>query len=65
MKVTVDTNILVRAVIYDDAKQAKKARKILEESTLVVITPSSLCEFVWVLLRSYDIEASDICRALK
>lgn len=65
MKVTVDTNILVRAVIYDDAKQAKKARKILEEATLVVVTLSSLCEFVWVLLRSYDIEASDVCRALE
>ncbi len=65
MKVTVDTNVLIRAVIYDDAKQANKARKILEEATLVVITLTSLCEFVWVLLSSYDIEASDISRALK
>ena len=47
------------------AKQANKARKILEEATLVVITLTSLCEFVWVLLSSYDIESSDISRALK
>ncbi len=65
MKVTVDTNVLIRAVIRDDAKQAKKAIKILEEATFVVITLSSLCEFVWVLLRSYEIEASDISKALK
>jgi predicted nucleic-acid-binding protein len=65
MKVTVDTNVLIRAVIRDDAKQAKKAIKILGEATFVVITLSSLCEFVWVLLRSYDIEALDISRALK
>lgn len=65
MKVTVDTNVLIRAVIRDDAKQAKKAIKILEEATFVVITLSSLCEFVWVLLRSYDIEALDISKALK
>jgi len=65
MKVTVDTNVLIRAVIRDDAKQAKKAIKILGEATFVVITLSSLCEFVWVLLRSYDIEALDISKALK
>ncbi len=65
MKVTVDTNVLIRAVIRDDAKQAKKAIKILEEATFIVITLSSLCEFVWVLLRSYDIEALDISKALK
>jgi predicted nucleic-acid-binding protein len=65
MKVTVDTNVLIRAVVRDDAKQAKKAIKILEEATFVVITLSSLCEFVWVLLRSYEIEASDISKALK
>lgn len=65
MKVTVDTNVLIRAVIRDDPKQAKKAIKILGEATFVVITLSSLCEFVWVLLRSYDIEALDISRALK
>ena len=65
MKVTVDTNVLIRAVIRDDPKQAKKAIKILGEATFVVITLSSLCEFVWVLLRSYDIEALDISKALK
>jgi predicted nucleic-acid-binding protein len=65
MKVTVDTNVLIRAVIRDDAKQAKKAIKILGEATFVVITLSSLCEFVWILLRSYDIEALDISKALK
>jgi predicted nucleic acid-binding protein len=47
MKVTVDTNVLIRAVIRDDPKQAKKAPKILEEASRVVITLTSLCELVW------------------
>ncbi len=37
----------------------------MEEATLVFITLSSLCDFVWVLLRSYGIEALDISKALK
>jgi len=41
MKVTVDTNILVRAAVQDDAVQAKKATRLLKQADLIGIIPGS------------------------
>ena len=60
MKIIADTNILVRAIVEDDLKQAKKAQKILLEASLVAITPIALCELYWVLKRAYKITEPDI-----
>jgi hypothetical protein len=35
MKITVDTNILVRAVVRDDEKQAEAAAKLLKEAEVI------------------------------
>jgi predicted nucleic acid-binding protein len=53
MKVTVDTNVLIPAVVGDDPKQSKAAAKILIEAQLIAIAVPSLCEFVWVLIKVY------------
>ncbi|CDH02803.1 type II toxin-antitoxin system VapC family toxin [Xenorhabdus bovienii] len=65
MKVTVDTNVLVRATVCDDLKQAETAQKILKEASLIAISLSCLCEFVWVLRRVYRIENADICSTIR
>jgi predicted nucleic-acid-binding protein len=52
MKIAVDTNVLVRAVVQDDSRQADLASKTLKAEILAVGT-SCLCEFVWVLRRVY------------
>ncbi len=52
MKIAVDTNVLVRAVVQDDLRQADIASKILKAEILAVAT-SCLCEFVSVLRRVY------------
>jgi predicted nucleic-acid-binding protein len=64
MKVTVDTNVLIRAVVGDDAKQSKAAAKILVEAQLISITLPSLCEFVWVLLKVYGFKPVDAATAI-
>jgi predicted nucleic-acid-binding protein len=64
MKVTVDTNILVRAVVHDDAKQARAATKILTDADLIAIPLPCLCEFVWVLRKVYGFKTSDIAAAI-
>ena len=64
MKVTVDTNILVRAVVHDDAAQAKAADKLLRESEVVAVSATSLCEFVWVLRRVYGFGPGDVIEAI-
>lgn len=65
MKLAVDTNVLVRAVVRDHAKQAKAAEKVLREATLIAVSLPCLCEFVWVLRRVYAFETTDIVAAIQ
>ena len=65
MKVTVDTNVLVRAVVQDDPVQSDIATKILIEADLITVALPSLCEFVWVLRRVYGYKATDIITAIR
>jgi len=65
MKVAVDTNVLVRAVMRDDPKQAIAAAKILTDAKLIAVALPCLCEFVWVLRRVYDIQPSDAATSIR
>jgi predicted nucleic-acid-binding protein len=65
MKITVDTNILVRAIVRDDQKQARTASRILKEADLIAVPLPCLCEFVWVLRRVYNFGQQDISAALE
>ena len=65
MRITVDTNILVRAVMRDDVKQAAAATKLLKEAEIIAIPLPCLCEFVWVLRRVYSLGRKDIHAALQ
>ena len=64
MKITVDTNVLVRAAVQDNPKQSSQAAKALREASLVAIPLPVLCEFVWVLRRGYRMSVSLITDAL-
>jgi predicted nucleic-acid-binding protein len=59
MKITVDTNILVRAVVNDDKKQARAAAVLLKNAEIIAISLPCLCEFVWVLRRVYAFRLED------
>jgi predicted nucleic-acid-binding protein len=65
MKVTADTNVLIRAAVQDDLHQARKAAKILAEADLVAVPLPVLCEFVWVLRRGYKKSAADVSDAIR
>lgn len=65
MKITADTNILVRAIVADEPKQAAAAQALLDTAELVAVTPACLCEFVWVLTRGYGIGLTDIGAAIR
>ena len=65
MNITVDTNILVRAVVRDDEKQARTASKLLKEADLIAVSLPCLCEFVWVLRRVYNFGQQDVSAALE
>lgn len=51
MKITADTSVLVRAAVQDDARQARRAGRVLQEADLVAVPIPVPCEFVGVLRR--------------
>ena len=63
MKITADTDVLLRAVVGDEAQQ-QTAIETLERAELVAISAHSLCEFVWVLDRGYKTARSDIASVI-
>jgi predicted nucleic-acid-binding protein len=64
MKITADTNVLVRALTEDHIEQSKTAQDALGKADIVALTIPTLCELVWVL-RSYRIQSSDIAGTLR
>src|SRR5437868_15483931 len=65
MKITADTNVLVRAAVQDDPHQARQAAQVLQQADLVAVPVPVLCEFVWVLRRGYKRSASDVSDAIR
>ncbi len=65
MKIIVDTNVLVRAVVRDDERQAEAAAELLKDAEVIAVSLPCLCEFVWVLRRVYGFRQDDISAALE
>jgi len=65
MKITADTNVLIRAAVRDDVHQARKAAKVMQEADLVAVPIPVLCECVWVLRRGYKRPVLDISDAIR
>jgi predicted nucleic-acid-binding protein len=65
MKITADTNLLVRAITGDNALQSKAAQMVLKDADLVALAIPALCELVWVLSQGYKVPASDIAEAIR
>ncbi|MDQ0463875.1 putative nucleic-acid-binding protein [Caulobacter ginsengisoli] len=65
MRITADTNLLVRVLVGDDLDQAEAAQAELSAAELVALPLAALCELVWVLERGYGIEGSDVSKALR
>ena len=65
VKITVDTHVLVRAVVGDDPAQASVAAAVLTDAELIGVTLPCLCEFVWVLLRVYGFQQADAACAIR
>ncbi len=65
MRITADTNVLVRSVVGDDKVQAAAAERLLRRASLIAVALPCLCEFVWVLRRVYGFSADDIASAVQ
>ena len=65
MRITPDTNVLVRLVVDDDAAQGLIAVEMLERASQIAISVHALCEMVWVLRGRYGMARADIAGAIR
>jgi predicted nucleic-acid-binding protein len=65
VRITADTNVLVRVLVQDDPEQAQVAMDLLLRATLVAVPVPVLCELVWVLKRVYGLSAPECIAAIE
>jgi len=67
--IALDTNVLVRFLVEDDARQSAAAAAIVERAVhadeSLYVSPIVLCETVWVLAASYHVPRLDIAQTLR
>lgn len=64
MRITVDTNVLVRAVLQDDPVQSPIASELLRQADTISISLPCLCELVWILKRMAKLSIPDIVQTI-
>jgi predicted nucleic-acid-binding protein len=65
LRITADTNLLLRAATQDDPAEAALAEAALREASLIAIPTPVLCEFVWVLRSAYGLSPEEVAAALR
>jgi predicted nucleic-acid-binding protein len=65
LKITADTNVLLRSVLQDDPYQGPLATKTLNHADLIAIPLPVLCEYVWVLRRTYKESSSVVADSIE
>lgn len=65
MKISVDTNVLARAVLQDDSQQGEAAANLLKNASLIAISLPCLCELVWILRRGAKLSKEDVALTLR
>ena len=65
MKITADTNVLLRTVVQDDEEQAVAAQALLLRATVIAVPVPVFCEFAWALRRGYARGADDVAAAIE
>lgn len=67
--IAVDTNVLVRLLVNDDAAQANKARRLFDamgaDDGSIWIADAVLVEVVWTLARAYARPREDLVSVLR
>ena len=65
MRVTADTNVLVRASVGDNAEQTSAARQLLRQAVEICVPVTVFCEFAWVLRSIYKYSRPQIGSAIE
>ncbi len=66
--IALDTNVLVRFLVADDAEQHRRALAFIEQSlaaeTVLLVPEIVIVETVWVLRRSYRLSRAEVAAVL-
>ncbi|MCJ2021152.1 type II toxin-antitoxin system VapC family toxin [Methylobacterium sp. E-065] len=65
MRITVDTNVLLRVVVPGDETQQMQAIEALRAADSVAISVHVLCELAWVMERAYNAPRAEIAAAIR
>jgi predicted nucleic-acid-binding protein len=65
MKITADTNVLLRLLLNDDEAQSLMAAKAMSSAERVAISVHSLCELAWVLTIRNAMPRDEIASAIR
>ena len=65
VRITADTNVLVRAITGDDKQQSKIAQAELANAEVVALATPALCELVWAPSRGYKVASADIVEVIR
>ncbi|MES9854620.1 MAG: type II toxin-antitoxin system VapC family toxin [Candidatus Thiodiazotropha sp. L084R] len=64
--IAIDTNVLLRYLLADDASQHNKAKTLIKGHRLVLITDLVLAETVWTLTgRRYRLDREAVCKVVR
>jgi len=65
VKVSIDTNVLLRIILKDHEGQLRSALQTLRQAEIVFLPTAALCEAAWVLGRSYGLSREEIAAGLR
>jgi len=65
VRLTADTNLLVRAVMRDDPVQGPAAIRLLAEAEVIAIPLVVFAELAWVLGRNYGLGRAQVSEAIR
>ena len=64
-----DTNVLVRFLVEDDAEQARRAKAVVQRAVdreeKLYVSNVALCELAWILDRAYGLARPEVASALR
>ena len=65
VKITADTNVLLRALVRDDPAQAAISQALLLRATVIAVPVPVFCELAWVLRRGYGYSTGEVAAAIE
>ena len=65
MRLSVDTNVILRLLVRDDVSQTAIAAREMENADAVILSLVVLCETAWVLERTYRFSRTAIAESFR